>query len=130
MAPNRQPNYTVQQCQELQHQNKFVQVYLASPLALLFIILVGSNYFSIYLSYRRRRHATKFVLQMRPSASCSRTGRRCTMWLPGTVLSLHRKLVYRSSGFAETLGMSSLGEFGAILSWYALNFVLVGINCE
>ncbi|KAK4698578.1 hypothetical protein P7C70_g7694, partial [Phenoliferia sp. Uapishka_3] len=120
-----QPNYTPSQLYHLKQSNKFVQVYLITALLSAFLIAVLVNILAKSLSYIRRKYAARFVGKLRPSAACSRSGKGCTMWLPGTMLAGIRKLGCRRSKVAEAIGMSSLAEVGLIGSYYVLNIVLV-----
>lgn len=130
MRGTHQPPYTPTQTYRLQQKNKFVQVYLVAGLLATFLVAVLFNLLGHAISLRRRKVATRFIGKVRPSGACSRTGKGCTRWVPGTIVAMVRKMGGRRSRVAESLGMGSLAELAVIGAYYFLHLVLVVTSGE
>lgn len=119
------PSYTPQQLHDVLTYNKYVQVYLWVGLIGIVGITTLFHILGQSLSYLRRRYAASYIGRTRPSGACSRSGKGCTKWVPGTMLATFRKACCRKSHAAEKIGMSSLGEVFLVVSYYCLNIILV-----
>ncbi|KAG8996567.1 hypothetical protein FRB93_000709 [Tulasnella sp. JGI-2019a] len=119
-------HYTPEQYQSILHYNKYVQLYLWIGIICIVGITTIVHVVGRTFSYLRRRFAARWVGgERRPSNACSRTGKGCTKWVPGTMVARFRKTCVRRSHAAEMVGMSSLGEVGMIVFYYCFNIVLV-----
>lgn len=125
MLPVHEPHYTAQQYRDVLHYNKYVQLYLWIGIVGIIGVLTIAHLVSHTLSYLRRRFAAQWVGGKRPSNACSRTGKGCSMWVPGTLVATFRKTAVRKSHTAERIGMSSLGEVGFLAFYYCFNIILV-----
>lgn len=126
MLPVHEPTYTAEQYRNVLYYNKYVQLYLWIGILGLIGVVTIAHLVGQTLSYLRRKFAARWVGgKTRPSNACSRTGKGCTMWVPGTMVATFRKTAVRKSHQAERIGMSSLGEVGAVAFYYCFNVILV-----
>ncbi|KAG8881539.1 hypothetical protein FRB98_004255 [Tulasnella sp. 332] len=119
------PSYTAQQYRDVLHYNKYIQLYLWIGVLGLIGLVTLAHLIGRTLSYLRRKFAARWVGGKRPSNACSRTGKGCTKWIPGTMVATFRKACVRKSHTAERMGMSSLGEVAVVTFYYCFNIILV-----
>ena len=124
---NHTYQYSPEEEYRLNEYNQHVQIWLWIGIVCLLTIAAGTNVGVRLIGRRRRAHAGQCaLLRQRPPKGCSRTGKRCSRWVPGMIIAIWRKATGRKSQLAAALYIDGpLAQVGLIAGYVLLNLLLV-----
>jgi len=106
--------------------NALVPLYLWCILTFLLLLASLFNAFSLYSAHQRRKYAARWAGgRFCPPDSCPRLGKRCSKWVPMTMLAVARKAGVRKPWIASRLGMGNAAQVAVIFVYLSVNLALV-----
>lgn len=127
MARKHTTLYSPLEYDQLNRYNQLVEVWLWIGI----LVILGSVAFLNALTHlhgrrRRSKAATYAITRQRPPKGCARTGKRCSRWVPATLVAFWRKYTGHKSDVAGYLYIDGpLAQVILILSYVLLNLLLV-----